>query len=229
MKPTRFPRGPLALAAGLLFVFSAHAMDRPAPPVANEPTLSAAVAAPAPGSAVLGEAAPDFVLFDLAGDSHRLADLKGSTVVLEWINVDCPFVKNQYDATGNLPAVQKAAREAGAVWLSICSSAPGKQGHYEPAAFSKRLQGNGWAGDACLLDGDGAVGKAYGAKTTPHLFVIDATGRLVYDGAIDSVPGTSPDSVKGAENYVRPIVAALAAGETVEPKRTRPYGCGVKY
>lgn len=230
MTAFRTTRALTALLLGLLLSTAASAMDRPGPaPVDSGPSLQAAVPAPPPGSAVLGLAAPDFALFDLAGESRRLADLKGSTVVLEWINVDCPFVKNQYDSTGNLPAVQKDARAAGAVWLSICSSAPGKQGHYDAATLGQRLKANGWAGEACLVDGDGTVGRAYGAKTTPHLFVIDAAGLLVYDGAIDSVPGTSPESVAGAENYVRPIVAALAAGETVEPRRTKPYGCGVKY
>ena len=219
-----------ALLLGLLLAAPMQAMDRPGPaPAESGPSLRAAAPVPLPGAAVLGLAAPDFALFDLDGESHRLADLKGRTLVLEWINVDCPFVRNQYENTGSLPALQKEARAAGAAWLTICSSAEGKQGRYDAAALAKRFETTGWAGDAYLVDGDGAVGRAYGAKTTPHLFVIDAAGTLVYDGAIDSVPGTSPESVEEAENYVRPVIQALAAGEPVTPKRTKPYGCSVKY
>lgn len=184
---------------------------------------------PAPGLPVLGEAAPTFTLAALDGRTVCLDSLRGHPVVLEWINVDCPFVRNQYDSTGNLPHLQQEFRKRGVTWLTICSSAPGKQGNLAPAELAPRLKANGWAADAYLLDVDGSTGRSYAAKTTPHLFVLDAQGRLVYDGAIDSEPAIRPESVVKATNHVAPVLEALLAGDPVEPRRTRPYGCSVKY
>jgi len=193
------------------------------------PAAEAAATPPAPQPPALGQPAPSFALAALEGGTVHLDSLRGRPVVLEWINVDCPFVKNQYDSTGNLPRLQREFRARGVAWLTICSSAPGKQGNLAPAALAPRLQANGWAADAYLLDADGAVGRRYAAKTTPHLFVLDGQGRLVYDGAVDSEPGTRPESVAKAVNFVAPVLEALLAGDPVEPRRTKPYGCSVKY
>jgi peroxiredoxin len=200
-----------------------------APPALSMPAAGDPAAAPVPQPPALGAPAPAFTLAALDGAPVCLDSLRGRPVVLEWINVDCPFVKNQYDSTGNLPRLQREFRARGVTWLTICSSAPGKQGHMEPATLRGRLVGNGWAADAYLLDADGATGRAYGARTTPHMFVLDAQGRLVYDGAIDNEPGTRPESVAKAVNFVAPVLRALLDGQPVEPRRTKPYGCSVKY
>jgi peroxiredoxin len=228
--------GPRHLLASLLLLGSLATISAGAAETAPPAAIPAAPEAPAspiapeaPASPTLGVAAPNFSLVDLDGKRHSLTDFRGRTLVLEWINLDCPFVKNHYDSTGNLPALQRKAREEGTAWLTICSSAPGKQGHFDEKILRQRLAANGWAADAYLVDADGAVGRRYAAKTTPHLFVIDAAGRLLYDGAIDSEPGTRPESIAKARNHVAPILQALQAEEEVEPRRTKPYGCSVKY
>jgi len=224
MNPTStrsLPTLRLATAALLLALASRSVPAMPAGDAAAPPAT--------PPPPALGASAPSFTLAALDGRPVCLDSLRGGPVVLEWINVDCPFVKNQYDSTGNLPKLQQAFRKEGVAWLTICSSAPGKQGHLEPAELRRRLAKGGWSADAYLLDTDGTVGKAYGARTTPHMYVLDAQGRLVYDGAIDSEPGTRPESVAKAVNFVTPVLEALLAGESVEPRRTKPYGCSVKY
>lgn len=187
--------------------------------------LSASIALAAPET---GKPAPDFTLKDSAGNEHSLADFKGKPVVLEWFNVDCPFVKKFY-GPGKMQEMQKAATTDGTVWLTIISSAPGKQGHLTPeAAEAKRTSGE-VAGTAILLDEDGSVGKLYDAKTTPHMFVIDAEGTLVYAGAIDSNPSASSDDIDAATNYVEAALKAVADGTPVETATTTAYGCSVKY
>lgn len=173
--------------------------------------------------------APAFTLTGVDGKAHSLSDFKGKTVVLEWINFDCPFVKNHYNNTSAMPALQKRYREQGVVWLSICSSAPGKQGNLDTKSLKKRLKVVKWAGDAYLLDQDGKVGKAYGAKTTPHMFVVNAKGQLVYDGAIDSIPGTTAANIQKATPYLPAVLDPLLAGEAVSFRANKPYGCSVKY
>lgn len=178
--------------------------------------------------AKVGQAAPAFTLTDIAGKTHSLVDFKGKTVVLEWVNPECPFVEKHYES-GNLPALQKAAAADGVVWLLINSSKKGAQGDFSPdkvATWSKQM---GAAPAAYLRDQDGKVGKIYGAKTTPQMFVIDEEGVLVYGGAIDSIRSADKDDIKQAQNYVTGALAALKAGKPVAPATTKPYGCSVKY
>lgn len=181
-------------------------------------------------SAEIGQPAPDFTLTDLDGKAHKLSDFKGKTVVLEWHNADCPFVKKHYEKSGNLPATQKAATADGVVWLLINSGAPGKQGaDYTAAQTKEYLQKNNSAATAYLHDRDGKVGRLYGAKTTPQIYVIDAKGTLVYNGAIDSVRSSKPEDIAGATNYATAALAAVKAGKPVEKSTSEPYGCSVKY
>jgi hypothetical protein len=183
---------------------------------------------PADAKPEVGKPAPDFSVADTTGKTWSLADLAGKGLILEWTNHDCPYVRKHY-GSGNMQALQKEARDAGYLWLSVISSAPGKQGHVTPAQADELTKSRGAAPTAVLLDGDGAMGLAYGAKTTPNMFVIDGTGTLVYMGGIDDRPTTDPADVERAENYVRLAMTDLAAGRPVSNPVTRPYGCSVKY
>lgn len=180
-------------------------------------------------AAIVGQPAPDFTLTDIKGTTHTLSDLKGKTVVLEWVNPQCPFVMKHYDKSGNIPALQKAATADGVVWLSINSAAPGKQGDFDAAKVTAWATKTGAAPTAYLRDSDGKVGKLYGAKTTPHIFVITSDGKLVYNGAIDSINSADPSDIAKAENYVTAALAAVKAGKPVATSSTQPYGCSVKY
>lgn len=180
-------------------------------------------------AAVIGQPAPDFTLTDIKGTAHRLADYKGKTVVLEWVNPECPFVVKHYDKTGNIPSLQKAAAADGVIWLTINSAAPGKQGDYDAEKVAAWSTKTGAAPAAYLRDVDGKVGKAYGAKTTPQICVINAEGTLVYNGAIDSIKSAEAADVEKAEKYVVNALAAVKAGKPVEKSSTQPYGCSVKY
>ncbi len=187
-----------------------------------------ATAASAAAQAKVGEPAPAFTLVDTNGTSRSLAELRGKVVVLEWFNHDCPFVKKHYKS-GNMQKLQKQYTAEGVVWLSINSSAPGKQGNVTPADANELTTAKGAAPTAVLLDPDGAVGRLYGAKTTPHMFVIDQQGVLRYAGAIDSLPSTDQEDVPKATNYVAAAVDAVRAGKPVEVATTQSYGCSVKY
>ncbi len=190
-------------------------------------TLMAAPSAHA-AEAVIGEPAPAFTLTDTNGTSHTLSDFLGKTVVLEWTNHECPYVRKHYD-TGNMQQLQQEAADDGVIWLSIVSSAPGKQGYTTPEEAKAILAGENAHPAARLADPDGTVGMAYGAKTTPHMYVIDPQGTLVYMGAIDNDPSSRHDAVKNASNYVRAALAAVKEGRMPETTQTAPYGCGVKY
>ena len=180
-------------------------------------------------AANVGDVAPDFTLTDLAGKTHHLADYKGKIVVLEWNNPDCPFVHKHYDS-GNIPALQRKATADGVIWLTINSGAADQEGgSYSVAQLQAYLQKANAAPTAYLRDGDGRVGHLYGAKTTPHLFVISADGKLAYAGAIDSVRSADAGDIPAAKNYVVAALADLKAGRPVATPVTRPYGCGVKY
>jgi peroxiredoxin len=180
-------------------------------------------------AATVGEPAPAFTLTDINGTTHNLSDFKGKTVVLEWVNPECPFVVKHYDKSGNLPATQKAATADGVVWLQINSAAAGKQGDFDTAKVKAWQDKNKVAATAYLRDPEGTVGKAYGAKTTPHIFVINADGTLVYNGGIDNKPTADPKDIEGAENYAKSALAALKAGSPIAKATTQPYGCSVKY
>lgn len=190
--------------------------------------LPFAAASVAHGAATVGQPAPAFTLTDSKGQSHALADFAGKTVVLEWFNHECPFVKKHYGA-GNMQRQQSAAIADGAIWLVVNSSAPGKQGHVDGAQADTILADWKATPSAFLLDHDGKVGQAYGAKTTPHLFVIDGEGVLRYNGAIDSVPSADAADIPAAAQFVEAALADLAAGRPVARATTQPYGCSVKY
>jgi len=187
-----------------------------------------ALAASVQAAPEIGKPAPDFTLKDLSGKDHKLSDLKGKTVVLEWVNYGCPFVKKHYDSK-NMQNLQKAATSDGVVWLAICSSAPGKQGNETADTAKEKSKELGSNATAYLVDADGAVGKLYNAKTTPEMFVISKEGNVVYMGAIDDKPNPNPDTIKGATNYVEAALADVKAGKPVATPTTKSYGCSVKY
>lgn len=176
----------------------------------------------------IGEKAPDFTLTDTNGKAHKLSGFAGKTVVLEWLNHDCPFVKKHYDSN-NMQKLQKEYTGKGVVWLSVNSSAPGKQGNFPPDKANALTKEKNASPTAVLLDPDGKVGKSYGAKTTPHMYVIDAKGLLVYAGGIDDKPSTETSDVAGAKNFVAQALNEVLAGKAVSQSATTPYGCSVKY
>lgn len=176
----------------------------------------------------IGEMAPDFTGTDTNGVSHSLHDFKGKTVVLEWSNPGCPYVRKHYDS-GNMQALQKEATDSGIVWLTIVSSAEGKQGYMQADEANTLMKTVGSEATARILDPSGEIGGLFEAKTTPHMFVIDTEGKLVYQGAIDDDPSFRPDGIAQAKNYVKAAWEAVAAGNPVEVTTTQPYGCSVKY
>ena len=189
---------------------------------------SAAASTPLTAAVDTGRPAPDFAATDSRGRRHTLAEYRGKTVVLEWTNHECPYTAKHY-ATGNMQALQAAATDRGAIWLTVVSSRPGGQGYVEAAEADRLTQSRSARPTGVVLDPDGRLGRLYGASTTPHMFVIDRAGLLVYMGAIDDRPTASHASVKGARNYVREALDALAAGRPIAVASTRPYGCSVKY
>lgn len=172
--------------------------------------------------------APTFSATTADGKTVNLADYKGKTVVLEWTNHDCPYVRKHYGA-GNMQTQQKAAAAQGVVWLQVISSAPGQQGFVDGATAQKLNADRGAVPTATLLDPKGELGKLYGAQTTPHMYVIKADGTLAYKGGIDSLATPDKADIPKAEPYVTEALAAVAAGRKVEKASTRPYGCSVKY
>jgi peroxiredoxin len=187
-----------------------------------------AVPEPVAAAAAVGQPAPGFTLADSNGNSHALSSFKGKLVVLEWVNYDCPFVKKHYES-GNMQKLQKAYTGQGVVWLAVNSSAPGKQGNFSPEQIDARSKQHGFAATAYLIDADGTVGRAYGAKTTPHMFVIDPDGKLIYAGGIDDKPSTDQADIETATNYVEAALGEALAGKPVSTTSSRPYGCSVKY
>lgn len=178
--------------------------------------------------AKVGKTAPNFTLKDANGKIHELTDFRGKIVVLEWVNYDCPFVKKHYNS-GNMQMLQKKYTEKDVVWLLINSSAPGKQGNFEPKEIQRRSKEHETAFSAYLMDADGKVGKTYGAKTTPHMFIIDPKGELVYAGGIDDIRSTNVDDIAKAHNYVAAALDQALAGKAIEVSSSSPYGCSVKY
>ena len=182
----------------------------------------------AAGEAKVGNAAPDFTLADTNGNSVTLSDYNGKYVVLEWINYDCPFVAKHYDAK-NMQGLQDKYREQGVVWLAVNSSAEGKQGQFSNEEIHKRLKKHASTVDAYLLDGNGEVGRTYGATHTPHMYIINPEGTLIYMGAIDSINSANIADIPKADNYVVMALDAAFAGNEVPVEMTRAYGCTVKY
>ncbi|MEO1474854.1 MAG: redoxin domain-containing protein, partial [Pseudomonadota bacterium] len=164
------------------------------------------------------------------GETVSLSDFAGQTVVLEWTNHGCPFVQKHYDETyKNMQGLQTAAADDGVVWLSVISSAPGKQGHVSPEEANELTTSRGAAPSAVIIDESGDIGRLYDAKTTPHMYIITGDGTLAYQGAIDSIKSARVSDIPEADNYVTAALDAVAAGEAVETAQTRPYGCSVKY
>lgn len=176
----------------------------------------------------VGKAAPAFTATNLKGESVSLADQAGKVVVLEWVNFDCPFVKKHY-ASGNLPKLQADYQGKGVVWLTINSGAEGKQGYHEPSKMAEVAAAQKNQATHFLMDTDGTVGKAYDAKVTPHMFIINQKGVLVYNGAVDSKATTDTADVETADKYFVKALDATLAGGQVENATNKPYGCGVKY
>jgi len=187
------------------------------------PHAQSADAGPRPGAP-----APVFAAQDIAGKTVRLGDFTGKTVVLEWTNNGCPFVQKHY-TSGNMQALQRRHTEAGGIWFVVASSAPGRQGYVTPDDARADLSRWESAPSRFLLDPDGVMGHLYDARATPHMVVIDRSGKLAYIGAIDDIPSADPRDVKTAKNYVAAALDELAAGKPVTVAATRAYGCSVKY
>jgi peroxiredoxin len=172
--------------------------------------------------------APQFSLQDIHGKTHALSDYKGKIVVLEWFNPGCPFVKKHY-LSNNMQTLQEKYAKLGVVWFTVNSSAYGRQGYLTPEEALKKFSDYNIKATGALVDTNGVVGKAYGASTTPHLFIVDAKGELAYQGAIDSDDSAKQEAIAGATNYVAQALDELLAGKPVSEPETQPYGCSVKY
>jgi thioredoxin-related protein len=192
------------LASSLLFAFAAHAA----------PTV--------------GQGAPDFTLKDASGKAVKLSDYRGKYVVLEWTNPGCPYVKKHYNS-GNMAATQQDALGKGVVWLAINSTERDAYDYMAPAKLVGWMQERKSRTTAVLMDEEGTAGRAYGARTTPHMYIVDPAGKLVYAGGIDSIPSSSADDIKRATNYVRVSLDEALAGKAISNPVTRPYGCSIKY
>ncbi|MDI6401905.1 thioredoxin family protein [Balneolaceae bacterium ANBcel3] len=175
-----------------------------------------------------GKKAPDFTLKDANGKSHTLSDYEGKIIVLEWLNHECPFVVKHY-ASGNMQKLQETFKDKGVVWFSIISSAPGEQGYLTPEQAKSVTREKKAKPRAVLLDPEGKVGRAYQARVTPHMYIIDSSGFLSYIGAIDDKPSTNVEDVETARNYVSEALDLLLDGRSVNTTTTQPYGCTVKY
>ena len=176
----------------------------------------------------VGDPAPDFSLIDSNETQRSLSEFQGKYVVLEWFNPQCPFVRNHYDSE-NMQNLQKKYTSQDVTWLSINSSAEGKQGNLSPEGARQFIAAKNVSSTAVLLDPDGNAGNLYGAKTTPHMFIIDPDGKLIYQGAIDDMPSTDPEDIVLAKNYVDDTLSSVLAGQPVAPFSTKSYGCSVKY
>jgi peroxiredoxin len=190
--------------------------------------LLAVAASAAASDLKIGQPAPDFTAKDSKGAAVSLSELRGKTVVLEWTNADCPYTRKHY-ASGNMQGLQSLARQNGVVWLSLISSAPGKQGYVDGTGADALTASRHAVPAAVLLDPSGKVGRLYGAKTTPHLFVIDKSGMLQYMGGIDSIATADIEDIAKAEPYLREALLAVSQGQPVAHAVTRPYGCSIKY
>ena len=196
--------------------------------VAAAVLTAAALVVSTANAAPPGNIAPAFNENNTAGKEVQLSDFAGKTVILEWTNDGCPFVQKHYNSK-NMQATQEAATKDGAVWISVISSKPGSQGHVNAAQADALTSDRGAKPTHVLLDPDGSMGRAYGAKTTPHMYIITPDGKIAYNGAIDSIKSNRVDDVPKATNYVLAGLASLKAGRVPDPALTVPYGCDVKY
>lgn len=190
--------------------------------------LSLLISASVFAAAEVGKMAPSFTEKDQNGKAHSLSDFKGQWVVLEWFNEGCPYVKKHYES-GNMQKLQEKYKGKNVAWLTVATSAKGKQGYVAPDKAKDQYSRAKMKSTALLLDADGNMGKAYGAKTTPHMYVINPKGKLVYAGAIDSNDSANPKTIKDAENYVVSALEAGMSGKPVKTTSTQAYGCSVKY
>jgi peroxiredoxin len=190
--------------------------------------LMVAACGTALAAAAVGAPAPAFVAKDTSGATVSLAKLRGKTVVLEWVNPGCPYVRKHYGAA-NMQATQRAATGQGVVWLAVNSTATDATDYLPPERLAAWMKEQQAAATATLMDADGRIGRSYGARTTPHLYVIDPKGTLVYAGAIDNKPTANASDIPGAINHVQQALADLQAGKPVSVAATQPYGCTVKY
>ena len=198
------------------------------PSLAVAATAAIALASPLAAAQKNGAMTQDFKLTDVNGKTVQLSQFRGKTVVLEWHNPGCPFVAKHYNS-GNMQATQKAARQQGAVWLTVNSGAMGKQGHMTGAEAKALMARQNFQSSNYLFDTKGLVGKAYGARTTPHMYIIDGSGVLVYQGGIDDKPTANPADIKDARNHVLAALGEIKSGDRVSVAQARPYGCSVKY
>ncbi|MBX3660350.1 MAG: thioredoxin family protein [Ramlibacter sp.] len=182
----------------------------------------------AQAAATVGLPAPDFSLLDSSGKAVKLSDFRGRHVVLEWTNPGCPFVRKHYNS-GNMPATQKEATGKGVVWLAINSTEKASADYLAPAPLVAWLHERKAAPTAVLMDEEGTVGRAYGARTTPHMYIVDPQGKLVYAGGIDSIPSARPDDIARATNYIKVGLNEALAGKPISAAATPPYGCSIKY
>ena len=179
-------------------------------------------------AASVGQPAPAFTVVDAGGKTVSLGDFKGKHVVLEWVNPGCPFVQKHYDSA-NMQGTQKDATSKGVVWLAINSTAPEAGDYKAPAAMAQWMLGQKAAATTTLIDADGKVGKAYGARTTPHMYIVDPQGKLIYAGGIDNKATANPADIASATNHVKVALGETLAGKPVTTASTRPYGCSIKY
>ena len=178
--------------------------------------------------ATVGQPAPAFTVQDSSGKTVSLANFKGKLVVLEWVNPGCPYVVKHY-GSANMQGTQKDATTKGVVWLAVNSTSADHGDYKAPAAMAQWMQGHKAAASATLMDADGKIGRAYGARTTPHLYIVDPKGLLVYAGGIDNKPSINPADIPGATNHVKVALGEALAGKAISQATTRPYGCSVKY
>lgn len=213
----------LIVCAALLLAapISAYADSR-------EAARNAEAAALTPSSAIIGKPAPDFSATDSHGQIHTLSTLKGKTIVLEWTNDQCPFVRKFYDSE-TMQKMQQDAVVKGVLWFTIVSSAKGREGFTDADGANRDIVKEKSNETARLLDPTGTLGHLYGASATPHMFIIDKNGILVYAGAVDDQPSVSPSSLKGATNYITTALNDLASGKQVAVTSSKVYGCSVKY
>jgi peroxiredoxin len=198
------------------------------PTLASFAALCVALPPAAFGQAVVGSAAPAFTATDSHGHSHTLEQYRGKYVVLEWHNQGCPYTRKHY-VSGNMQSLQKEWTAKGVVWFTVISSARGEQGYVSDSQENAYLAQMHAEPTAVLMDADGKLGHLYGAKTTPEMFVIDPSGKLIYEGAIDNRPTPDVSDIKGADNYLSDALTEAIAGKPVVKSYTRPYGCSVKY